>query len=178
MAGQDPYDEAEHAYRNRRRRRTAITLAVVIAGLAFAFSSAASYYQESGPKPQPCTTVAAPEPTADPLEPADVTLNVYNATKRSGIASAAAKTARERRFVVEKVANDPDDAEVGRVAIIRYGPDGKESAKLLATHLPEGVKLVKIKREGDVIDLVLGEKWKKFGPVPVEPEPEPTLPPC
>jgi hypothetical protein len=166
-------DEGADTYSVRRRRRTAIVLAVVVLGLAGAFYYASSYWNASEPGPVACSTEVVP----DALQPADVSINVYNATSRNGLAAAIAKVARQRGFKVKSVRNDPKKKTIKGVAEIRYGPDGKESAALLKLHVPKAT-LVDDKRKGDTIDLVAGDAWKSYGPVPAAPTPTNTLPPC
>lgn len=163
-----------YEYRARRQRRTTVTLAVVILALAGVFYYASTYFREAGPKPTAaCTTVT---PVA-PLRPADVSVNVYNATTRSGLAGSTSKDLAKRGFKIKNVANDPLKKKVAKAAEIRYGASGKQSAELLASHVP-GAVLVKDKRKDDSVDLVLGNAWKRLGPVPAEPSPTQTLPLC
>jgi len=157
----------------RRRRRATVTITVVILALAGAFYYASSYFRETTPQPGPCTTVLA----TPALKPADVSINVYNATSRRGLALSTSKAAAQRGFKIASVGNDPKDKTIKDVAHIRYGPEGEESAKLLAQHIT-GAKLILDKRKGDAIDLALGTTWKGFGPVPTPTTQGATLPPC
>ena len=166
-------EEGADTYRVRRQRRSTIVIVIVVLSLAGAFYYASSYWRASEPKPGPCTT----EPIPDVLEPADVSVNVYNATSRKGLAAAIAKEARKRGFQVKSVANDPKDKTIKGVAEIRFGPEGKASAALLRKHVPKAA-LVADKRQGDTVDLVAGNAWKSFGPAPAIPTPTNTLPPC
>lgn len=160
-------------YRGRRRRRPWVVLAVVVLALAAAFYYASTYFNATTPKPGPCTTVVA-QPA---LQPADVTVNVYNATSRRGLAAATSKALAGRGFKIDKVANDPLGKAINAVAQIRYGPKGEASAKLLAQHVP-GATLVKDTRTTDTVDLALGQKWKALGPAPKPAPSTNTLPPC
>jgi len=166
-------DQDDRRYRVRRQRRSAIVIVVVLLGLGGAFYYASTYFRDTAPKPTPCTT-AAP---VVPLEPADVSLNVYNSTSRRGLAAAVAKTATERGFKVKTVGNDPLKATIAQTAQIRFGSEGAASAELVQSHVPQSV-LVDDKRKGDTIDLVVGQGWKSFGKVPVVPAPTQTLRQC
>lgn len=167
--GDDGYE-----YHAKRQRRSTVTIAVLLLALVGAFYYASTYFRQSTPTPAAsCTTVKAIEP----LKPGDVTVNVYNATKRSGLADSTSKLLAKRGFTVKKVANDPLKKKVTKVAEIRYGEPGKLSAELLAKNVP-GAVLVKDKRTDDVVDLVIGNAWKHLGPVPPEPSPTQTLPLC
>ena len=166
-------DQDDRRYRVRRQRRSAIVIAVVLLGLGGAFYYASTYFRDTAPKPTPCTTVAP----VVPLQPADVSLNVYNSTSRRGLAAAAAKTATDRGFKVKAVGNDPAKATITQTAQIRFGSEGAASAQLVKSHVPQAV-LVDDKRKGDTIDLVVGQGWKSFGKVPVVPTPTQTLRQC
>ncbi len=160
-------------YRVRRQRRSTIVIAVVLLALAGAFYYASSYWNASQPKPGPCST----EPVAVPLQPRDVALNVYNATGRRGLAAAVAKGAGTRGFTVKAVSNDPKNASVKGVAVIRFGLEGAASARLLKEYVPKA-SYVNDKRKGDTIDLVVGDAWQRFGATPADPTPTSTLRPC
>lgn len=166
-------DDDDRPYRRRRQRRATIVIAVVLLGLAGAFYYASTYFRDTAPKPQPCTTEVA----AAPLTPQDVSLDVYNSTNRTGLAAAVAKQAGARGFKIKAVGNDPLGPSVKQVAQIRFGPEGEASAKLLKTHVPQAV-LVNDKRKGDTIDLAVGAAWKGFGKVPVVVTPTQALRPC
>jgi len=166
-------DDGGRRYRVRRQRRSVIVIVVVLLALGGAFYYASTYFRSTEPQSGPCTT----EPVVTPLRPSDVSVNVYNATNRSGLASAASKTAVDRGFKVKKVGNDPQRATIKQTAQVRFGPEGEASAKLLLAHLTGAVGL-NDKREGDTVDLVLGNKWKAFGPVPAVVTPTQTLRPC
>lgn len=170
---QDRQRSYDARFRVRRQRRSTVVVIVVLLSLAGAFYYASSYFRATAPKPGPCTTVAP----ASPLEPADVSLNVFNATNRNGLASAAAKTAIARGFQVKAVGNDPKDASIKQTAQIRFGPKGAASAKLVARHVPGSVQ-VNDKRTTDTVDLVLGNAWKAFGAPPAVATPTATLPQC
>jgi hypothetical protein len=163
----------DYEYRGKRQRRATVTIAVLVLALAGAFYYASTYFQETTPRPAACSTIL---PTPQ-LSPADVSVNVYNATSRKGLASTTAKDVAGRGFKVKSVANDPLNKTVKKAAEIRFGPTGAASAKLLAAHVP-GAVLVEDKRNNDTVDLVLGDAWKKLGPAPAEPTPESTLPLC
>jgi len=169
----DVVDEGDHSYRVRRQRRSVIVIAVVLLGLAGAFYYASTYFRDTTPTPGPCTTAVAEQP----LQPPDVSLNVYNSTSRKGLAAAVAKAAGARGFKVKAVGNDPKGATIKQVAQIRFGPEGAASANLVRSHIPQAV-LVNDKRKGDSVDLVVGQAWKSFGKVPVVVTPTQTLRPC
>jgi len=158
--------------RRARRRRALITLGIVALMLFFAFWYAYSYYQASDERratPRPTCTAAA-----GPVLPADVTVNVYNATDRAGLAAKTATDVRKRGFRVSTVANDPLQRKVTIAAEVRLGPTGAKGSKLVLG-LVKGSKAVKDSRTDSSVDLVLGDKYTKLTPAPkVTPTPTAT----
>ena len=159
--------EADGSVRARRRRRSLITLVIVLLGLFFAFWYAWSYYQAD-------TTARATRPppaTCAPYDPDAVTpertkVNVYNASDRNGLAGSVAKSLAGRGFVIAKVANDPSDRKAPPVAEVRHGPGGVGQAKLVATAMPKGTTLVNDKRKDATVDVAVGAKFTRLAPVP------------
>ncbi|MEO7059828.1 MAG: LytR C-terminal domain-containing protein [Lapillicoccus sp.] len=186
--------ESGASIRARKRRRTAITLILVIILLAAAFYVAATYYRGAPTRasasgcPSTATTsvkAGAKAPTTTPvktparpaaLAPAQVTVNVYNGTTRSGLAGDTAKLVRARGFVVGTIANDPLRKDLPGTAEIRFGPNGAAAGGLVAT-LVAGSAAVKDARADASVDLVLGEKFTALAPAAVVPSTS-TTPTC
>lgn len=118
--------------------------------------------QSAGATPDTCVTVTVTPGAALP-EPATVTVNVYNATDRSGLARTTADELKARKFGIGAVANDPLGKTVAGTAEIRYGVSGADNAKLLRYYAPKA-KLVQDKRTDATVDLVLGAKWNAVPP--------------
>ncbi len=153
--------ESASVARARRRKRTAITLLIVIAVLAGAFYYASTYFAKGPNKAAAspsCTVTLSP---TGPVYPSQVTVNVYNATTRSGLAGTVGKTVKGRGFVVGTVANDPLKKSVPGTAEVRYGAAGERAAKLVQT-LVAGATLVKDARADASVDLVLGTAYKEI----------------
>ncbi len=87
-----------------------------------------------------------------------VTINVYNSTKRVGLAGDAAKLLGVRGFKIAKVENDPLGVVIEGEGEIRYGPKGEAAAKLMAYHFPTAT-LVNDGRKGKRVDVVLGQQF-------------------
>jgi hypothetical protein len=149
----------------RKRRRAAITLTVVGLMLVGTFAYAAAYFEGwvgtraakpvAAPVCPPVTHAAARAPA---LQPTAVTINVYNATNRKGLATAVAKSLRAQGFKVGKVANDPMRRQIAGVGEVRHGTAGTTRATLAATRLA-GASLVADERSDDTVDLVLGSTF-------------------
>ena len=145
-----------------RRRRATVTLTVVALLMLVAFVYAAAYFQgwganRSAPSPLPSPSCSGTAP-AKALTESAVTINVYNATDRAGLAASVAKSLRTQGFKVAKVANDPLGKSVGGVGEVRRGPAGAAGATLAAARL-SGAKIVRDDRTSDTVDLVLGRKF-------------------
>ncbi|MGH3327621.1 MAG: LytR C-terminal domain-containing protein [Streptomycetales bacterium] len=150
--------------RGRRSRRTAgvLTVLVVIALAGFGAwryvaaepaTPAAACPPPSSPTP-PTTTTAA----TTTIEPAQVTVNVYNATTRSGLAARTATQLERLGFVIGEVENDPDDADIPGTAQVRGGPRGEEHLALLRAYV-EDENAVEDTRRNATVDLVLGKRF-------------------
>ncbi len=157
--------------RRARRRRALITLGVVSLMLFFAFWYAYSYYRHGDTHP----AAAAPPCTTKPVAPtaADVTVNVYNATDRGGLAAKTAAEMRKRGFKVATVANDPLRRNIPGPAEVRYGASAGPDSKLVLA-LVKGAKAVRDGRPDTSVDLVLGEKFTALAAAPKTPRPTAT----
>ena len=149
------------SHRRRQRRRAAVTLTFVGLAMVGTFAYAAAYFQgwvtTGAPGPvasSACQTVTP----AQALTPAAVTINVYNATNRDGLAKSVAKSLRTQGFTVDKVANDPLGKRIAGVGEVRHGRLGAADARLAATRLA-GVRVVLDARTDDTVDLVLGNRF-------------------
>jgi hypothetical protein len=110
----------------------------------------------------PCeTTMVAPSEVLP--KPNTVTVNVYNSTPKSGLASQTAKDLKARRFLINKVANDPKGKRIKGVAQIRYGAKGEEAANLLLFYVP-GAELVKTGRKTAIVDVSIGNTYSGLAP--------------
>ena len=104
-----------------------------------------------------CTTIMVTPAEVLPLA-SRVTINVYNSTKRVGLAGDAAKLLGVRGFKIAKVENDPLGVVIEGEGEIRYGPKGEAAAKLMAYHFPTAT-LVNDGRKGKRVDVVLGQQF-------------------
>lgn len=152
--------ESESVARSRRNRRAAITIGVVIALLAATLYVAASYWQAPTKSP-----TATPTCSTGGIAPSQVTVNVYNATKRNGLGSATSKLVAARGFVIGTVSNDPMKKAVAAPAEVRFGPAGETSAALVVALVPGAVP-VKDTRADASVDLVIGDAFKELAPAP------------
>lgn len=165
--------ESESSEKARKRRRTAITLGAVALVLAGSFYYASSYWSAD-----PTSSAAATcTPTASgSVAPAQVTVNVFNATKRTGLAGSTAKLVKERGFVVGSVQNDPTKKVIAQSAEVRYGPNGEAGAQLILALVSGSVPVTDTRADASV-DLVLGDGFTALAE-PTAPVPAPAGSPC
>ena len=97
-------------------------------------------------------------------KPKDVTVNVYNATKRVGLASITSVDLRLRGFKQGAVESSKED--VAGIAIIRYASGARPWADRLAAYVPGAVlKLDTTKPKTDrSVDLILGDAFGQLAP--------------
>ncbi|TAK68174.1 MAG: LytR family transcriptional regulator [Actinomycetota bacterium] len=149
-----------------RRRSWVGTAVFVVIAMAVLFAAALgitwylrgdSTTPEASPSssaPRPCTTVTLVPGTGLP-KPGQVTVNVYNATTRPGLAADTSTVLKSRGFVVGKVANDPLQKTITAPAEIRHGATGLAGAQLAAYYVP-GAILLADPRTDATVDVVLG----------------------
>jgi len=97
----------------------------------------------------------------EPLDPATVTLNVYNASDKVGAAGQVRTTLESRGFVVTEAANDPTDNEVEGVGELRYGSAGSAAAAFMRLYLP-GATDRRDTRATGTVDLVIGPDFTEL----------------
>lgn len=104
-----------------------------------------------GAKPRPA--VAQPA-----FKPQQVTVNVYNASSRKGLAAATAAALRKRGFAIGQIANDPLNRKLAAPAEIRSGAKGRSRTPTVALQVA-GARSSVDKRTDLTVDLVLGPKF-------------------
>lgn len=111
--------------------------------------------------------------------PAEVQVNVYNTTFKTGLAKTVADELAARRFKIKEVSNDPLKTMQMGTAVIRHGEEGDLAATLLKGHVP-GAELVKDTRTGTTVDLVIGNAYSALVPTakvaPLPPRPKQDVP--
>jgi len=159
------HESGASIYRRRRRRRAVITLSCVSLVLIATVAYATSYVQGWVGTPKPASVVNA-SCTSDPtLKPSGVTLNVYNASARTGLAASVARALEKKGFRVATVDNDPLGKTILTVGEIRAGPSGAAAAALVSTRLV-GARVVQDDRPDASVDLVLGKRYRALSTPP------------
>jgi hypothetical protein len=156
----------------RRRRPVWVPVVIVLAVVAVLFAAGfgiATWLQrdtsdvvtaefgELPSTPEPCeTSLVIP---AEVLPSKDtVVLNVYNSTKRAGLAARVARDFKSEGFRINKVANDPRGERIEGVAEIRFGPNARLAAELVEYYLA-GATMVELSRPGPRVDVSLGRGY-------------------
>ncbi|MBT2383340.1 LytR C-terminal domain-containing protein [Streptomyces sp. ISL-11] len=172
-----------HMRRPRNRRR--IVLAVVSASAALALAgwgtiqlvdvfsggSAEETMQAAHGKGAKGTKSGQGDCKAVPAalpRPDEITVNIYNATPRGGLAKTTADELTKRGFKIGKVGNAPAlyDKKVEGTALLLGAPEATEGAlRVLGTQVA-GTELKNDQRTGKDIDLILGTEFKELSPRP------------
>lgn len=95
-------------------------------------------------------------------KPKEVTVNVYNATKRVGLASITSVDLRLRGFKQGVVDSSSDD--IPGIAIIRYADGARAYADRLAAYVPGALLKRDTAKKDKSIDLYLGDAFGQLAP--------------
>ncbi|WP_149182216.1 LytR C-terminal domain-containing protein [Streptomyces sp. TRM49041] len=107
--------------------------------------------------PSPARAVALPKP-------ADITVNVYNATPRGGLAKSTADELKKRGFAIGKIGNAPEayDKKVPGPGILLGAPGAVKGAfPVLGTQLQGAVTKTDTRATADV-DLIIGTGFQSL----------------
>ncbi|MEU2338521.1 LytR C-terminal domain-containing protein [Streptomyces sp. NPDC006654] len=185
MGGQYRITGDKYPRMRPRRRRTRLTLSVVASvtalglvgwgtlqlidvftgggGKASAAGSAGDCVKQAAASPSPTAGASA---AAFP-KPAQITVNVYNATTRTGLAKDTADALKKRGFRIGDVGNAPAkfDAKVKGTAVL-LGPASalKTSLPVLATQVTAADQRTEAGRKGAAVDLIIGDAFKSLTP--------------
>jgi hypothetical protein len=173
------HESAASIYQRRRRQRAVVTMTCVTL-LLFGTAVYAGSYVKGWAGPPASTVVASAScngaTASQPLTPREVTINVYNATVRTGLAASVAGSLQRMGFKVATIDNDPLGKSIPGVGEIRHGPSGLEGAMLAAKRLP-GANVVQDDRMDASVDIVLGRSYSSLivhPKVAVSPKAKPT----
>ncbi|WP_240528486.1 LytR C-terminal domain-containing protein [Streptomyces humi] len=185
MGGQYRITGDKYPRMRPRRRRARLTLSVVATvtalglvgwgtlqlidvftgggGTASAAGSAGDCVKEAAASPSPAAGASA----AALPKPAQITVNVYNATTRTGLAKDTADALKKRGFKIGDVGNAPArfDSKVKGTAVL-LGPASalKTSLPVLATQLTAADQRTEAGRKGTAVDLIIGDAFKALTP--------------
>lgn len=169
--------------RPRRRRRIVLLVLGSIIGLALIAYGAVQLIDVFGgdadkrktaaaakdcatPAPKAGSTAAAAAPKIVLPPPGGITVNVYNATPRAGLAKAVGDELKSRGFAIGKVGNAPADFDkkVPGAGILVGSPQTDKAAfSVLGTNLAGATQQTDTRETAD-IDLILGDAFKELTP--------------
>ncbi|MFD3869185.1 LytR C-terminal domain-containing protein [Streptomyces sp. NPDC058623] len=117
----------------------------------------------SAPQPGPATSAS---PAVALPQPGQITVNVYNATPRPGLAKAVRDELEKRGFVIGQVGNAPPtfDKKVPGIGILLGAPTTDKAAYAVLGTQVDGLTQQNDTREGADIDLILGDAFKELKP--------------
>jgi hypothetical protein len=130
-------------------------LVLALAGLAVWWNVIQQDNERRKAQAAACATVEAAPPS---LDPATISVRVFNATDEAGLAQTVADELKNRGFTIAEVANDPTDREVTGTGEIRYGRRGEDAAAYLGVYLPQAGEYLDIRADARV-DLVIGPEF-------------------
>jgi hypothetical protein len=112
-----------------------------------------------------CKPAPVPAHGTRPLllpQPSGVTLNVFNATVRGGLAKSTADQLAQRGFHVASFGNAPAtyDKKVGTSAVLLAGPAGEAAAREAGTQVAGSTVTIDPARKGSSVDLLIGNGFK------------------
>ncbi|MEU9340692.1 LytR C-terminal domain-containing protein [Streptomyces sp. NPDC048278] len=132
-------------------------------GTASAAGAAGDCVKQAAASPSPAAGASA----AVFPKPAQITVNVYNATTRTGLAKDTADELKKRGFKIGDVGNAPAkfDQKVKGTAIL-LGPATalKTSLPVLATQVTAADQRTEAGRKGTTVDLIIGNAFKTLTP--------------
>ncbi|QEU79924.1 LytR C-terminal domain-containing protein [Streptomyces subrutilus] len=115
-------------------------------------------------KGAPAAATAPAKPAVVLPKPGDITVNVYNATPRAGLAKAVGDELKKRGFLIGKVGNAPADFDKkvpGTGTLVGSAATDKAAYSVLGTQLA-GTTQQTDTREGADIDLILGTAFTQL----------------
>ncbi len=162
MSMLNPLSKRDLAPSRRGGRRTSRWLLLLLVIVHAGAAAGACRFRDLGNEddvaaPRTSCPATAPPPTV--IAPAQVRVNVYNATQRRGLASAVAAELKKRGFTVGKVANDPLKRSVTGLAEVRASTAGADASRTVVAQVGQ-VVLVPDQRTDASVDLVLGATFK------------------
>jgi hypothetical protein len=109
------------------------------------------------------SAAASPDSTALPA-PGVITINVYNATSKSGLAKDTADQLAARGFKIGTFGNAPPeyDRKVTQSALLLGGTKATAALKVVSAQVTGTVTKVDAKRSGTTVDVMIGKGFKKL----------------
>ncbi|MEV6649991.1 LytR C-terminal domain-containing protein [Streptomyces sp. NPDC051219] len=166
-------DKYPRMRRPRRRLAAAVTGSALAVGLiGWGTSQLIDVFTGNGTRSatvakaacKPSKASPAPLPARSLPRPAQIKVNVYNATPRSGLAKAAAEELKKRGFAVGQVGNAPElyDKKVAGTGMLLGPPQATQGAFAVLGAQLAGAQQKTDARETEDVDLILGTAFKEL----------------
>ena len=145
------------------RVRALVVVGVLFVAAAIFVIMALVQDSQSDPKAAAgCPKNAVLVNTRLPDENKDVKLKIFNGTSQPGLAEQVGEDFSHRGFTVDKKKENSPKA-VDQVAVLRYGPKAVGAAWLMRAYfLQEAEPQFDAKRQNDVVDVILGKKFRQL----------------
>ena len=155
--------------REDRRALSAVTL-LVLCGILALFVvvgwrslTASGPWDDAGPTSADCVEGLS---KGDLVRTTDVTVSVYNAGTRSGLAGRTQEELLARGFLPGELGNAPDDvSNVRRVAVLAASANDP-AAMLVARQFGKGTKVRKHEDVGSGVEVVVGDRFRGLADAP------------
>ncbi|WP_328904396.1 MULTISPECIES: LytR C-terminal domain-containing protein [unclassified Streptomyces] len=159
----------------RPRRRSKVVLATIASVVALGLAgwgtlqlidvfTGGDKTASAADRTERCPSPKASKPAKVLQQPAKITVNVYNATTRGGLAKAAADELKKRGFKIGKVGNATAtyDKKVPGTGILLGAPAATGGTfPVLGAQLPGATTKTDARKNGEV-DLIIGKKFTAF----------------
>jgi hypothetical protein len=144
-----------------RIRSLVLVSALVLCAVVLVIVTIVRDKQNSASYGSSCPAGTIPVQTKPLPDENTIKINVYNGTKRAGLAGQAADDLRSRKFNVGPV---KDTNGYKGIALIRYGPKEVAAAAVVDAYFLGDAELqFNIKRNDETIDVILGAQYKALG---------------
>ncbi|QOR47538.1 LytR C-terminal domain-containing protein [Trueperella pecoris] len=165
---------ARAEYRKRTQQRQTVIFGSIIAVMAVLLVFGTLVWYGILPFPdkkfsQPPTaeTVVCPTADAAPTDPSTITVNVYNATNRSGLAGNVAASLATAGVVISGTANWAGD-ELEEPVRIYAGPAGVTNAYTLRAYFPGATVHADPNMTSQVVEVVVGTAYSEMVTAPTK----------
>lgn len=163
----EPSTRAQERGRRRRHLRHGVVLVLVTVLLAVAAFSGWMVLSRQwvipglDPEPRPVVDASCPQEKFSYAESNTVTVNVYNATTKAGLASTVASQLRDRGFKIGAVGNRRlgYNAEYG---VVISGGLGRSEALSVQRNAAGLLYVTDTRRTDHTVDVVLGARFKSL----------------
>lgn len=159
----------------RPRRRSKVVLATIASVVALGLAgwgtlqlidvfTGGDKTASAADRTEPCPSPKASKPAKVLPQPAKITVNVYNATTRGGLAKSAADELKKRGFKIGEVGNATAayDKKVPGTGILLGAPAAADGTfPVLGAQLPGATTKTDARKNGEV-DLIIGKKFTAF----------------